>query len=399
MKKSLTSHNDWRYLLRDFLRTPQGRPFASGSKEALNVTLAPVAALSLWIDEFAPALKEKAKLDIVIAGAAHGMDTLDEGRWYQLLPTFLGRPDMDVSVDLVGKGLDSKVAEVFSGNAFPLAPKKSELATKVTHIAAPARFSATLGEYMNLRADRPAPDLVFVFHPGFVMNSNSWIVDGDLRSALSKGAYIGFASYGEEEHMEEVWILASHGYKADAKVVQNRFAANLHNQVLPSAFAHTMWRLDDVLPEEDAPISEENLSKIKLFDGWMYEAGQKGVTLPFLKAFGGMTKTKHGDFIILPNMKLIDKASGAVCEPSNAEKFNALGLTIESDQLETYPEDSPFDFDRAYWAINVAAWVEENLSGMAEEGNNTALPGLGMQSASQDGAALFVKTEKKVWSQ
>ena len=359
MTKSLTSHNEWRYLLRDFLRSSQGRPLATYSKDALRFALAPVAALSLWIDEYAPALKEKTTLDIVIAGAAHGMDTLDEGRWYQFLPLFLGKPDMKLTLDLVGKGLDPDVHEVFSGDAFPLQPKKSAMAANVGQLAAPQRFPLTLGEYMVSRASRPAPDLVFIFHPGFVLNSNSWIVDGDFRSVLSLGTPVGLASYGEEEHMEEVWILAAHGYKADPKVTQNRFAANLHKQVLPSAFAHTLWKLDNALPVADEPLAEENLNKIKAFDKWMYEAAQKGVILPFLKAFGGTTKTKHGDFIIPPNMKLVDKASGKVYEPSSSENFNALGVTLEADLLEAYPEKSPFDFDRAYWAINVVPLVEQ----------------------------------------
>ena len=185
MTKSLTSHNEWRYVLRDFLRSSQGRSLANYPSDALSYALAPVAAISLWIDEYAPALKEKSELDIVIAGAAHGMDTLDEGRWYRFLPLFLGKPDMQVTVDLVGKGLDSNVPEVFSGSAFPLEPKKSTMATKVAHLEVPHRFPCTLGEYMASRANRPAPDLVFIFHPGFILNSNSWIADGDLRSVLS----------------------------------------------------------------------------------------------------------------------------------------------------------------------------------------------------------------------
>ena len=361
MIKSLTSHNSWRYLLRDFLRSSQGRSLANYSSDALSYTLAPVAALSLWIDEYAPELKERAALDIVIAGAAHGMDTLDEGRWYRFLPVFLGKPDMKVTVDLVGKGLDSNVPEIFAGNAFPLEPKKSAMTAKVAHLDPPRRFPYTLGEYMASRTNRSAPDLVFIFHPGFILNSNSWIADGDLRAALSLGTPVGLASYGEEEHMQEVWVLAAHGYKADPKVTQNRFAANLHKQVLPSAFAHTLWKLDSALPATDELLSAESLNKVKAFDKWMYEATQKGVLLPFLKAFGGTTHTKHGDFIILPNMKLIDKASGKVYEPSSAEKFNPTGVTIEQALLDAYPEHSPFDFDRAYWAIGVASWVEQAL--------------------------------------
>ncbi|RJX30181.1 MAG: hypothetical protein C4516_09995 [Oxalobacter sp.] len=361
MTKSLTSHNEWRYVLRDFLRSSQGRSLANFPSDALSYALAPVAAISLWIDEYAPALKEKPALDIVIAGAAHGMDTLDEGRWYRFLPLFLGNADMNVTVDLVGKGLDATVPEVFSGSAFPLEPKKSTMAAKVTHLEAPRRFPNTLGEYMASRANRPAPDLVFIFHPGFILNSNSWIAEGDLRSVLALGTPVGLASYGEEEHMQEVWVLAAHGYKADPKVVKNRFAANLHKQVLPSAFAHTLWKLDNALPATDAPISEENLDKIKAFDKWMYEAAQKGVILPFLKAFGGTTQTKHGDFIILPNLKLVEKTTGKVYEPSNAEKFNPVGVTIEKALLDAYPENSPFDFDRAYWSINVVPLVEQSL--------------------------------------
>ena len=365
MTKSLTSHNEWRYVLRDFLRSSQGRSLANYPSDALSYALAPVAAISLWIDEYAPALKDKTALDIVIAGAAHGMDTLDEGRWYGFLPLFFGKLDMKVSVDLVGKGLDSNVPEVFSGNTFPLEPKKSTMAAKVTHHEAPSRFPCTLREYMASRTNRPAPDLVFIFHPGFIINSNSWIADGDLRSVLSLGTPIGLASYGEEEHMQEAWVLAAHGYKADLKVTPNRFAANLHKQVLPSAFAHTLWKLDNDLPATDAPISEENVNKVKAFDKWMYEAMQKGVVLPFLKAFGGTTQTRHGDFIILPNMKLIDKASGKVYEPSNAERFNSIDVTIEQALLDAYPEYSPFDFDRAYWAIDVASVVDEQALGSA----------------------------------
>jgi hypothetical protein len=369
MAKSLTSHNEWRYVLRDFLRSSQGRSLANYPSDALSYALAPVAAISLWIDEYAPALKEKTELDIVIAGAAHGMDTLDGGRWYRFLPLFLGKPDIKVTLDLVGKGLDSSVPEVFSGSAFPLEPKKSTMAAKVAHLEAPGRFPRTLGEYMASRTNRPAPDLVFIFHPGFILNSNSWIADGDLRSVLSLGTPVGLASYGEEEHMQEVWVLAAHGYKADPKVTQNRFAVTLHKQVLPSAFAHTLWKLNNALSATDAPLSEEKVNKVKAFDKWMYEAMRKGVLLPFLKAFGGTTQTKHGDFIILPNMKLIDKASGKVYEPSNAERFKSIGVTIEPALLDAYPEHSPFDFDRAYWAINVASLVEQTLGSADVEVN------------------------------
>ena len=361
MTQSFTSHKEWRYVLRDFLRSPQGRSLANYTNDALSYALAPVAAISLWIDEYAPQLKEKNRLDIVIAGAAHGMDTLDEGRWYRFLPLFLGKPDMQVSVDLVGKGLDATVPEVFSGSAFPLEPKKSAMAAKVAQLVAPQRFPCTLAEYMTSRADRPAPDLVFIFHPGFIINSNSWIAAGDLRSVLALGTPVGLASYGEEEHMQEIWVLAAHGYKADPKVTTNRFAANLHKQVLPSAFAHTLWKLDNALPASDKSISDENLNKVKAFDQWMGEAMQKGVVLPFLKAFGGMTQTKHGEFIILPNLKLLDKASGKVYEPSSAEKFNDTGLTLEPALREAYPEQSAFDFDRAYWSIQAASWVDQTL--------------------------------------
>ena len=188
--------------------------------------LAPFALASA-IETYGFLAPDQNSLRIAILGAEQ-LDCGLGGRLYSILPWLLGRPDLKVSVELVGPKYQPPKSKY--GVEFGLRPGKS--------------FSKTCGQWLR---DRPEPlelpDFFCAFHPGFESHSAEWLKEGELPAVLKLGKPLLVFSYDRDEAERDGAILRAHGAEevsdplscpmqadfgqSDGSVMALSFAANM----------------------------------------------------------------------------------------------------------------------------------------------------------------------------
>lgn len=367
MSKNLMLHQNWRYLLRDVCALSGLRELGKLSQTKLQDLLAAPATLAYWIESFAPHLKSKSSLRVALAGASFGQDSVDDGRWYQLLPTLLGVPDLKILIDLVGKELGpDKPCASFGGSVIQGRELNSSMAAPVAHQFPPAAvYRGTLGEYLDSRSALELPDLVFMFHPGFQEHAEEWILSGDLRNLLGRGLPVGLAAYADDEVMHEAWLLDAYGYSAGKKVLTNPFPGVAHGDdtPFPAAFGRYVLELGNRVPTEDQKLSAEAQDLNEFYESWVEHWIHDGHQFPGTKAFGWLDmsfEASEGEALIsLPNGLMVGSESGEVLEIDEDGDLCELEEELPFEMLESYPKDSPLDFNRAIWSIKVVNYLSE----------------------------------------
>jgi hypothetical protein len=244
-------HSSWRHLLRDLTSKGPARSLKAHKEGFLRTVLVAPVTLARWIVEEQSQLLERESLHIVIAGASKGLDSIDEGRWYQYVPTLLGRPAMRVSVSLVGPelapGKDHPSLRTDPARAGILTSVAGKL---VAGLPAASVTADTLAAWTAARNEMEAmPDLCFAFHPGFEAFGGSWLSQqegfGKLHMA---GVPIGCTSSGIEEFWQDHWLLRQHGGAIRGTAKENPFALERDNLKFTGRWAALCWTLSSEVP-------------------------------------------------------------------------------------------------------------------------------------------------------
>ena len=164
-------------------------PQFSGAPWWLTAWLVDVLSVAWWIVSFAPELAEKRKLRLLVGGSSE-MHYLDEGRWYQLLPWLLGKPQMHVEVVVLDDGLLGDVLAEF-GEDF--CPPTSDCAACVNQFTPGELFVGHAVDWVE--QGKEAPDLIALFNPAFWdpnwldASSSGWGLGRILRSQVPIAAF------------------------------------------------------------------------------------------------------------------------------------------------------------------------------------------------------------------
>lgn len=244
-------HGSWRQLLRELTTNPRLRSLKAHKEAFLRTVLVAPVTLSRWIAEEQPQLLERSHLHIVIAGAAKGLDSIDQGRWYQYVPLLLGRPEMTVRVSLVGP-------ELAAGTNHPSLRTERERAGILTSIASRAVETLpaadvtadTLAAWWAARTENePVPDLCFAFHPAFEAFGGSWLSQQEgMGNLLMAGVPLGCASSGVEEFWQDHWLLRQYGGAIHGPARENPFSLERENLKFTGRWAALTWTMAPDLP-------------------------------------------------------------------------------------------------------------------------------------------------------
>ncbi|KWU23381.1 MSS51 C-terminal domain-containing protein [Burkholderia cenocepacia] len=185
-------------------------------------------------------------LHVVIAGAAKGLDSIDQGRWYQYLPALLGRPNLKVCVSLVGP-------ELAAGTDHPSLrtdPARAGILTSVAarlvaHLPEASVTANTLAAWCDgQESANGLPDLCFAFHPGFEAFGGSWLSQQEGFGKLHRaGVPIGCTSSGVEEFWQDHWLLRQHGGAIRGAARENPFCLERENLKFTGRWAALTWTL------------------------------------------------------------------------------------------------------------------------------------------------------------
>lgn len=388
-RQPLVSHQNWRFLLRDLLSKPAGRILAGQPTEAVKDVLAGPVTLALWIQEFMPELASRESLHVVIAnGLAQSQESADTGRWYQLVPTLLGVPEMQLTVDFVSDHFPGSTRD----NSPVVRYSESPLSHLVNTLTPAEIYVSQLSLYLNSRKNRILPDLIILAHPRFLHFAEDWLKRNNLRKALTGGIPVGVWSAGEDDHMVDIWMLDAFGYASEPKVVKSQFEVESpwnasEEEIFPSFFGQFLWKIAAGAPAQAKSLDTRRRCKLNRYEAWLECACLEGLELPSIKWLGAPISDIAGRppegtpmLALLPNGSLVNLEDGEELMLEDNE-IVPTGDGLPDEVVEAYPKDSPFDFERALWAIDAAEFLDESENEEDDDGEgdfSDFLRGLGI---------------------
>lgn len=198
-KSLVVDATDWRHVLDRYLSdcpdSEKAIKLLTKLKGDLSAFLAPICAA--WsVTQDASIFKRNEILRIAVLGAESG-DTGLDGRLYSLLPWLLGKPNIQVEIELVGPSLKIK-----------------SRAKAIDAIGLPAAklYKTTCGNWWKERKRRgQLPDLLIAFHPGLEGHTSEWMAPDELPQILASGIPLVIFSYDLDEAERDAEILTSCG--------------------------------------------------------------------------------------------------------------------------------------------------------------------------------------------
>jgi len=353
-------HGSWRHLLRELTARPHFRTLKAHKEEFLRTVLVAPVTLARWMAEEQPQLLERPHLHIVIAGAAKGLDSIDQGRWYQYLPLLLGRPEMKVRVSLVGP-------ELAAGRNHPSLRTEPARAGILTSIASRAVESLpaaeltadTLAAWWDARAENePPPDLCFTFHPAFEAFGGSWLSQQEGMGKLHMaGVPLGCASSGMEEFWQDHWLLRQYGGAIRGPAKENPFSLERENLKFTGRWGALTWTMSPELPLAGFLPNKPELIRFYL----AMDMAKPGFGISGNAVFGfiggivpvqSQTTGEHITLVGMPAGVLLCLESGQVLAQSPSGMFQLVERVdpVPLEYLKDFPGIEGDPVERFIWA-------------------------------------------------
>ena len=189
---------DWRHALSRFVThapmTNSVFRFIEQERANPHFLLAPLALASA-LETYALLEPERTHVHVALLGV-ETLDTGLGGRLYGVVPWLLGRPDLKVSIELVGPNYSPPKSKY--GAEFGLQPGKG--------------FAKTCAEWWAKRPEnRGLPDVFVAFHPGFESHARDWLAASELPAILQLGKPLIVFSYDLDEAERDAAILSAYG--------------------------------------------------------------------------------------------------------------------------------------------------------------------------------------------
>ena len=219
------------YLIRDVMGSKYGRALAGMDKSrAIGALTAPIAT-AIAIGTFAPELREKQSIKLVVPGAEM-VDHFDYGQWYQMIGWLLGVEELHIEVTHVGPRIGTSNGRDIQSHYREL-PKDLGF----VHSNSSRKY---LGEY--LESTNQKFDFAMIFQPGFSAHSQ-WFKDGGLRKLIDDGTKICVSAYAESELPDELFISKFFGFGTTlSSVVENPYSfGSLKQAGEPKFLAENKW--------------------------------------------------------------------------------------------------------------------------------------------------------------
>lgn len=342
----IQKHRTWRHLLRALLSQSALRGLNTyGAKDLQKALVIPVA-VARWIAQFQPDLMDRPNLHLVIAGAEQGADSIAGGRWYQLIPALLGRPELKVKVSRVGP---NALGSTSAAGAQPTV--QNEMPWKgMPEFWAPApAYPVTIGQFAK-EGRLEGVDLVVLPHPGLEFNRDQWLAHDELAAVLVAGIPVALLSYAADEFEMERWAAVAYGYAVAPQAEENPFSVAPDEAVgLPVAIAHTLWRIEAgpaVGTPPDLKMQHTLSEYLAAADAWV-TAGE-GELLPEM----GRLLDEGDNLVFIPPVLGASLDTGELYLLEKAGPVRAP-VQLSADLIAARPTLADLPFARMAWALQV----------------------------------------------
>ena len=212
----VTDAMDWRHVLDRFLAdSPASEPTICLLEKLdgnLMSFLPPICAA--WSAAQYASLLNNKKIRIAILGVDYVDSGLD-GRLYSLLPWLLGKPNLEIEIELIGPELETKSrAKALDKFGLPIA----------------GIHKMTCGKLWAERKDHDF-DLLFIFHPGLESHVDEWMHPNELPLILASGIPLVVFSYDLDEAERDAAILIAYGATISARPRVFPLVANSYTDI------------------------------------------------------------------------------------------------------------------------------------------------------------------------
>lgn len=341
-------HHQWRHLVRELGSVDGLQAVRQLTEMEHKLALWAPVTLARWIATEQPELLDRPALRILVVGA-ETVDAVDDGMWYAALPALLGRPEMNVSVELVGKtyGEVSPELKPFLGET----PPRTRFAGKLPN---PSRsHKQTISAYLKSNAS-DGFNLAVMFHPGFDSNFEEWFSDDGLHR-LARSVPIFVAALHADEYITDRLVLEAYGFGDIGAPVVNPFTVQTDNEA--AWFAHTLWRFPTKVPaearihDERAHARMETLNQV-LGTSFVHGHPEELCRFGIYRSFEGPNGQEN--LVALPFDYWLHGSSGQLfLVGAGGGLYPWRGHVVERADIDAYPGADAAVYDRAVWCADV----------------------------------------------
>lgn len=312
-------------------------------------------AIAAWIEQFAPQLKNKPVLNVVVVASAENLEVEDGGIWYPLVPFFLERIQT-VNVTILPSRESLGWIRLGRQTRYSRASMPRE---SIMPGARPAEFVlATLPEFLDRNPRRPV-DLVVILDAD-LDDSNRWLLSsGGIEAALARGAVVALGANELHAYDKQRWLLGRYGFDATEPLCDTG-CLRLDDRSLEDYEVHwadVLWQID--APPASAPLelNPREMERLDNFEFCIFAAQKRGD--PIVRPHLGQLVCEVGedgnahDGVGLPSGLLLDIVDGTIWyhTPKGPKLLEDLkGYSVPADILARYPDDLSPAFERALWS-------------------------------------------------
>lgn len=364
MQNLVLTHSTWRHLLQALRAHHSFKRLAHFPNELLSTVLLAPVTVARWLSIQHPELLAKDSLHLVIAGAAPGPDSLDQGRWYQTIPLLVGKPEMALSISLVSPS-SSTLAEFKQYRMNPsesVRSLESVAASSIIDLIPAMKEAKPIGVWANESEYAGTVDACFIFNPAMEAFSSSWFNESQgLPSLLAQNVPIGCSSSCIEAFWHDSWLCGLYGHEAVLVCGDNPFKLLLGSEKKAGHWGALSWSIQ-AAPLKEASLKNQKAQLIRFY--LALEQARPGFTFAGNAIFGliggeftaSNAKTAATMTLVgLPPGIFISLHDGRTYGLSLEGELEPLPLIppIPVSELETFPDSLAHPVERYIWACEL----------------------------------------------
>jgi hypothetical protein len=306
--------------------------------------LAPVAAVAFWLAKYQPRLVSQDRLGLIVGGAERA-ECIDDGAWWSLLGPMLGRPEMKISMALVGPqaSCEWKTGLVLKSNL------KGQL------------HRMTLEKFCKENS-LSSFDGVALLHPGLMAHVSDWLEDGGLAEVMQERLPVGVCSFTEEESLMEAAVAEVAGICSQPGQ-ENAFRLRSKSDAVGFGW---VWEFTGREVVTDVAAAEDRMREIlgaaKVLGELASRDQVRGVALPEEVDIGRekeITSSLSNEDVYVKVVRdiYVRKSTGRVYKLEAGDVATEIGVSLSDISMSRYPGTKARWVDRLVWSMGV--WDEQ----------------------------------------
>lgn len=371
-------------------------------------------ALAKWISEFAPSLAKRDHLRIVLIAGKGGLETMDGGRWLQIVPFLLGRPQLRVEAVILPSLTERRLLRLNRGRRLWHGAGRHR---GLSGFAA-ARFVGFSLDELLIAEPETQFDLITLFDADLGVADRPLLSSNGIWNAAARGARIATSSRDRVIFEKHEWVISNYGLRAPRVLIAHT-RADQQSDGRGGSWSDVLWQIEPAGCGPQHPATDA-LARLDRYEIYLKHLGREVEAYPTWSYFGQelmRLNTPRGTHRVvgLPSGLVVNLTTGAIglLDPWDNDKLvpldvvygRAIGFSVPRAALSDYPDDLSMSFTRALWSADVAQMIDRALNPLMDpEGDfsddaffSSAAPAEVTQATPGSGA-LFRALEKEQWS-